>query len=114
MFDSSGLVRSIHQDVDGIDGGTTYAVRVLAATENLGAGQARVAVYWKAGSTVLAQDSLWLDAGSRACRPYEGVFVSPAGATHARIALELGAVTNGKPRNDATVWYDAAVLTRSP
>jgi hypothetical protein len=114
MLDSSGLVRSIHQDADGIDGGTRYAVSVLAATENLGTGQARVAVHWKAGNAVLAQDSLWLDAGSRACRRYEGVFVPPAGATHARVALELGAVTNGKPRNDATVWYDAVTLTHSP
>jgi hypothetical protein len=114
MFDSSSLTRSIHQDVARITGGAAYSVSLTALTKNLGTGQARVAVYWKAGEIVVAQDALRLDRGSQACRPYAAVFPAPARATHARIALELGPVTDGQPRNDAEVWYDAVALSRSP
>jgi len=85
---------------------------MVAATKNLGTRQARVTVSWKAGSTVVAQDMLWLDGGSRACQPYAGVFSAPVGATSARIALQLGPLTDGQPRNDAEVWYDAVAFGR--
>jgi hypothetical protein len=114
MFDSSSLTRSIHQDVGGIAGGSAYAVRIVAATKNLGTRQARVIVSWTAGNLVPAQDTLWLDGGTRACRAYAGVFTAPVGVTGARIALQLGPLTDGQPRNDAEVWYDAVAFDRVP
>jgi hypothetical protein len=42
------------------------------------------------------------------------VFRAPTGVTRARIALELGPVTDGRPKNDAEVWFDAVALSRSP
>jgi hypothetical protein len=109
MFDARSRLRSIHQDV-GILGGAPYMLSVAVQTRNLGSDQAHVVIEWTDGGAVLAEDAIQIVPGTNPCTTYTAMYTAPAMAATARVRLLLGPVTDGVPRNDAEVWYDAVEL----
>ena len=121
MFDSARYTRMIFQDVAARPG-KRYRYGAIVRGKNLGHGQAQLRLQFldAAGRNLASPPPLIAPPGTYGWRALLGVASAPQRTSRARVMLLLAPVTDGRPANDAEIWFDdvrlnpGATATRTP